>query len=70
MVSTAAGQDYLPLDEAYDLSSSAVILTSINITEDDFLESLEFLGIMIESNVTVPMTQYLVLIEDNDRKPN
>ena len=63
-----AGQDYIPIDETYNLSSSATVFVSVNITDDNLVESVEYVGIMVENNITLTSTQYFVFIENNDRK--
>ena len=45
-----------------------MILVPINITEDDSVESLEYIGISLEINGTLDATQYFLFIEDNDRE--
>lgn len=68
MLFNTAGQDYTPVDETYNLSSSATVFISVNITDDNLVESVEYIGIMVESNVTLTSTQYFLFIENNDRK--
>ena len=63
-----AGQDYTPIDETYNLSSSATIFISVNITDDNLVESVEYIGIMVENNITLTSDQYFLFIENNDRK--
>lgn len=58
----------MPIDESYNLSSSATIFVSVNITDDNIVESLEYVGIMVESNITLTSSQYFLFIENNDRK--
>lgn len=67
---TTAGQDFLPIDDTFNLTRSASIVVTVNITDDDFVESHEYVGVGFESDVTLNSSQYFLFIEDNDRKRN
>ena len=63
----AVGEDYMLVDETYNLSNTETVLVFLNITDDNIVEALEFIDIAIESNVSTLM-HYFVFIPNNDRK--
>lgn len=64
----AAGQDFLPFDETYSLSNTSDLLVPVYIIDDNFLESVEIVRIVFESNSTLSNNEYFLVIDDNDRK--
>lgn len=68
----------MPVDETYSFESltSGERYVSVKIIDDDVVESLEYINIVLESNVTLTThhflspnsTQYFLFIEDNDRE--
>ena len=68
MSAHTVGEDYVfGNDETYSLSNAETVLVFLNITDDNIVEAMEFIGIVIESNVSA-VPNHFVFIQDNDRK--